>query len=291
MATDRDLGRATGQSTDEAAPDPRARLRADCARCAGLCCVALPFHRSSEFAFDKAAGTPCRNLAEDFRCRVHADLRTRGMAGCTTFDCLGAGQQVTQVTFGGRTWRDDAALAQPMFGTFATVRRLHELLWYLADAIERPATAPLRTELHEAALAVERLTARPAEALVTIDEEISSRGRATDDLLRRASALVRAEHLDRTRPADRSGADLVGARLAGADLRGTDLSAALLLGADLHGADLRLADVRYADLRGADLRGADLSSSLYALGPQLAGARGDARTVLPPGVARPAHWE
>ncbi|WP_448629835.1 hypothetical protein [Cellulomonas soli] len=37
--------------------------------------MALPFARSSEFAFDKPAEQPCRNLADDFRCRVHAELR------------------------------------------------------------------------------------------------------------------------------------------------------------------------------------------------------------------------
>ncbi|MFD2352498.1 hypothetical protein ACFSTC_29280 [Nonomuraea ferruginea] len=30
-------------------------LKADCASCSGLCCVALPFSRSADFAVDKAA--------------------------------------------------------------------------------------------------------------------------------------------------------------------------------------------------------------------------------------------
>ncbi|MGN8245899.1 pentapeptide repeat-containing protein [Cellulomonas soli] len=267
--------------------DPRVRLRADCSRCAALCCIALPFHRSSEFAFDKAGGQPCRNLADDFRCRVHAELRPLGMAGCTTFDCLGAGQHVTQVGFGGRTWREDPSIAATMFGAFATVRRLHELLWYLADAVDREATAPLHGELREASVDVERLAARPPADLVEVDQETAARGRASDALLRQASVLVRAGHPTAPR---RAGADLVGARLRGADLRGADLSGALLLGADLQGADLRLADLRYADLRGADLRGADLSDSLYVIGPQLAAARGDDRTALPSTIARPPHW-
>lgn len=32
-------------------------LQADCARCFGLCCVALPYARSADFAFDKDGGT------------------------------------------------------------------------------------------------------------------------------------------------------------------------------------------------------------------------------------------
>ena len=47
-------------------------LRADCERCVGLCCVALPFTASADFAFDKEAGEPCRNLTADLRCGIHS---------------------------------------------------------------------------------------------------------------------------------------------------------------------------------------------------------------------------
>lgn len=39
---------AVGAGAD-AAPE----VRADCSRCFGLCCVALPFARSADFAVDK----------------------------------------------------------------------------------------------------------------------------------------------------------------------------------------------------------------------------------------------
>ena len=85
---------------------PERALSADCAACTGLCCVALAFARSSDFAFDKAAGEECVNLDEGFRCRIHPRLRDRGFKGCTVFDCFGAGQHVTQHTFEGASWRD-----------------------------------------------------------------------------------------------------------------------------------------------------------------------------------------
>ncbi len=83
----------------------QAELRGDCQRCFGLCCVALPFAASADFAVGKDAGTPCRNLQDDHRCGIHARLRQTGFTGCTVYDCFGAGQQVSQVTFGGRDWR------------------------------------------------------------------------------------------------------------------------------------------------------------------------------------------
>ena len=120
-------------------------LRADCARCAGLCCVAPAFAASADFAIDKAAGQPCPNLQPDFRCGIHSELRERGFPGCAVFDCLGAGQQVVQVTFGGRDWRRSPEIAGQMFTVFTVMRQLHELLWYLTEALalpRGPAAAP-----------------------------------------------------------------------------------------------------------------------------------------------------
>jgi hypothetical protein len=57
-------------------------LRADCARCAALCCLALAFDRSPLFAFDKAAGEPCANLGSRGRCLIYAERAAKGFAGC-----------------------------------------------------------------------------------------------------------------------------------------------------------------------------------------------------------------
>ena len=59
----------------------------------------------------------------------------RGFPGCAAYDCFGAGQQVSLVTFGGRDWRQDPGTATQMFRVFVIMRQLHELLWYLAAAL------------------------------------------------------------------------------------------------------------------------------------------------------------
>jgi hypothetical protein len=129
-------------------------LRADCARCAALCCVALAFEHSALFGFDKAAGAPCANLSAGGRCRIHAERAARGFAGCTAYDCLGAGQAVTQGLFGGRTWQDDPALLAPMMAAFAALRPAHELLALLeqAQALALPAQVLERLEAARQAL-------------------------------------------------------------------------------------------------------------------------------------------
>ncbi|NVI90673.1 pentapeptide repeat-containing protein [Actinomadura sp. BRA 177] len=235
---------------------------------------------------DKDAGEPCRNLLADFRCGIHADLRERGFQGCTVFDCFGAGQKVSQQTFAGRDWRDDPDVARRMFQVFPVMRRLHELLWYLDEAVAMPAAEPVRGELRRAFDCVQRLTRRGPEELAGVD--VAAVREEVNALLLRASELARAKVPGRKK--NRRGADLIGARLKGADLRGACLRGAYLIAADLRGADLRDADLIGADLRDADLRGADLTGCLFLTQAQLNSARGDAATRLPAAVGRPAHW-
>ena len=256
-------------------------LRADCANCFALCCVALAFTRSADFAFDKGAADPCRNLLDDFRCGIHPALRDAGMKGCTVFDCVGAGQKVSQHTYGGTSWREDPASRGEMFAVFPVMRELHELLWYLTEAVERaPALAgEARALLDE----TEAMTLLPAVEILALDA--AAHHARTRDLLLRVSAAVRA-------PAgpDHRGADLMGARLRGAGLDAASLRGAYLIGADLRGASLRRADLIGADLRDADLSGADLSDALFVTQAQVNAARGDATTRLPVRLARPSQW-
>ncbi|MFC7844614.1 pentapeptide repeat-containing protein [Streptomyces sp. NPDC057382] len=265
----------------------RAELRGDCERCFGLCCVALPFAASRDFAVDKAAGTPCRNLGEDHRCGIHARLRQQGFTGCTVYDCFGAGQQVSQVTFGGRDWRDGPpGHARRMFEVFPVVRQLHELLRYLTEALTLPAARPVHAELRRALDRTRELAGGTPEQLAALD--VAAHRREVDVLLLRTSELARAGVGGRRK--NRRGADLMGARLKGADLRGANLRGACLIAADLTGADLRGADLIGADLRDADLTDADLTGAFFLTEPQLNAARGSAGTRLPGSAARPGHW-
>jgi uncharacterized protein YjbI with pentapeptide repeats len=264
----------------------QSELHADCSRCFGLCCVALPFSRSADFAYDKPAGEPCVNLQPDSRCGIHDHLRDRGFRGCVVFDCFGAGQKVSRLTFAGRDWRDHPGTAGAMFAVLPVMRQLHELLWYLTEALGLDAADPVRTELETARQHVEQLTRGDADELRALDVD-GVRGEV-NPLLQQASELARS---DVPGPrADHRGADLVGARLAGADLRGANLRGARLVASDLTGADLRHADLTGADLRDADLSDADLTDALFLTGAQLTAARGDASTRLPAGTERPGHW-
>ena len=270
-------------STD--AVDRRAELRADCSRCAGLCCVALPFARSADFAIDKPSGMPCRHLRADDRCGIHDRLRPEGFPGCEVFDCFGAGQQVVQVTLRGRLWRDGPEVAAATFAAFGTLRSVHEMRWYLADATGRDLPAELTREVAEAAERLAVVSDAGAEDLTRFD--VDGVRAEVGALLGRVSASVRAG----LGGPDLRGRDLAGRSFRGESLRGADLRGALLLGADLHAADLRSADLLGVDLRGAVLGGADLTEALFVTAPQLAAALGDATTRLPEPLDPPRHWD
>ena len=264
----------------------RENLLADCSQCFGLCCVALTLTASADFAIDKAAGEPCPNLLADFGCGIHQHLRQRGFPGCTVYDCFGAGQRVAQVTYGGRDWRQAPETAPQMFAVFAAMRNLHELLWYLTEALTMPSAAAVCQQIRKAIDDIRLLTdAGPDELMQT---DISVLRREVDELLQRVSGLARAEFGHEKNNRRRS--DLIGAKLGGADLRGADLRGSYLIGADLRRADLRSADLLGADLRATDLRGADLRDSLFLTQFQINAAIGDAGTRLPGPLTRPAHW-
>ncbi|MEC0242563.1 pentapeptide repeat-containing protein [Paenibacillus dokdonensis] len=276
-------------------PPDRSHLHADCENCFGLCCAALPFSSSSDFAFDKDAGTPCQNLRTDFRCSVHDSLRQRGMRGCTVYDCFGAGQKVSQITYEGRDWRQAPDTAKQMFGVFPIMWQLHELLWYLTEALTLQHARPIFDDLRVALEETDRLTQKNPESLLEIN--ISIYRAEINTLLLRTSELVREDarnkhkgSLGHTKKIQSRGADLIGAKLRNADLRYQSFRGAYLIAADLSGADLRVTDLIGADLRDADLKGADLTGSIFLTQAQINSAKGDAGTKLPSSLTRPSHW-
>jgi uncharacterized protein YjbI with pentapeptide repeats len=201
------------------------------------------------------------------------------------YDCFGAGQKVSQVTFGGQDWRNAPRTAKQMFEVFPIMRDLHELLWYLSEAVTLPVAGPLHAELSRALGVTRALTGQGPDALLELD--VAAHRQDVNELLLAASERARAGVRHKR---DLRGDDLIGADLKDADLRGASLRGAYLIGADLRGADLRGADVIGADLRGADLGGADLTGTIFLIQSQLDAAKGDSGTLLRSSLTRPAHW-
>lgn len=286
-------------------------LKIDCEKCFGLCCVALYFSASEGFPKDKAAGTPCSNLNLEFKCAVHKELRKKGFKGCTAYDCFGAGQKVTQVTYEGQDWKQIKQSSKQMMEVFLIMRQLHEILWYLAEAYRVQTNKKVKAKLGELISEIEQLTNSKPESLIKLNVE-SHRDKARE-LMHQTSEMVRAEalknahsnlhdNLNSNTPSSKKSAlkhgktidgrpDYMGADLRKANLIGADLRGAFLIAANLSGTDLSGADLIGADLRDADIRGVNLESSIFITQAQINAAIGNSHTRLPISLSKPGYWE
>lgn len=270
-------------------------LRADCANCFGLCCVALHFSASEGFPNTKKAGKPCINLQKDFRCSVHESLSSRGLKGCIAYECFGAGQRISQGTYEGKSWLEFPDTKNQMFDAFLVMRQIHELLWYLEEALMLKAAVSIWSELEVALEETRQLSLLDKDLILKLD--LGNLWSKVNNLLLKASEFVRAEVIKGEELTQFVGKKILGSKLdlIGADLRGTNLASANLRGAyliaaDLRGCNLKGVDFIGADLRDTDIRGADLSESIFLTQAQINVAKGDSKTKLSNRLERPVNW-
>lgn len=268
-------------------------LRVDCEKCFGLCCVALYFSKSEGFPMDKDAGQPCINLQSDFTCSVHKDLTKIGLKGCSAYDCFGAGQKVSQVTYDGYDWCQSPESAKQMYEVFLIMRQLHEILWYLTHAFILQTDNDIKEEISSLMDNTERFTRLDADSLLELD--VALHRTKVNLLLKNTSDMVRAKYLCEKNIKSRNRnisqrLDYFGADLRKNNLRGADLRGACLIAANLRGVDLSGANLIGADLRDADLSGANLSNSIFLTQSQINTAKGDNDTNLPIMLVRPNYW-
>ncbi len=265
---------------------------ADCEKCFGICCVALPYSKSADFAFNKQGGTPCSNLQANYRCSIHDKLRVNGFRGCTVYECFGAGQKVSQTTYNGKDWRDHPETAKEMFDVFLIMQQLHEMLCYLHEALHIADAKPIYTDLQKALEETEQLTYQSPSAI--LDLHVPTQRALINPLLLETSEFVRApfkENIEHwSQRGIGKGKDLIGTSLRGANLMGVNLRGVLFIAADLRDADMRMTDLIGADLRDADLCGANLNGSIFLTQAQVNSANGDINTILPAHLSRPHHW-
>ncbi|WP_453989913.1 pentapeptide repeat-containing protein [Bacillus nitroreducens] len=272
----------------------RERLKADCSACFGLCCTALNIVASSDFPINKPAGTPCTNLQSNYSCQIHSQLRDHGFKGCTVFDCLGAGQVVSQVTFKGQSWRENPEIAKNMFDVFPIMEQIHEMIAYVAEALTYEIPDDITDKLGKQLKELQDVTKLDAENLLSLD--LVMYRFSISELLTSVSDFVRRRTIE-TLPGKRkfsefnhARADWIGKKVKGKDLRATDFRGAYLIAADMRNTDLRAVNFIGADLRDVDFSGANLSTSMFLTQMQVNSAKGNVKTQLPSHIHRPSHW-
>ncbi len=272
----------------------RKSLTADCSKCFGLCCTALNIIASSDFPINKPAGTPCVNLQSDYKCQLHSNLRESGFKGCTVFDCLGAGQVVSQFTYKGQSWREYPEIGREMFKVFPIMEQIHEMIAYTAEALSYKIPHDLSEHLSVQLEELQNLTKLDPDQLLSLDLvmyrfPINRLLAQTSDYIRE-SLISELPGMKNTKDINYERADLAGKKLNGRDLRAINFRGSYLIAADMRNTDLRGADFIGADLRDTKLMGSNLSTGMFLTQMQINSAIGDMKTLLPSHIQRPTHW-
>ncbi|WP_281889495.1 pentapeptide repeat-containing protein [Paenibacillus sp. YYML68] len=261
----------------------------DCTNCFGLCCVALPYGKSADFPINKDAGDPCRHLCSNNSCAIHNRLRVEGFRGCVSYECFGAGQKVSQLIFHNKDWREDVDHANEMFAVFPIVQQLHEMLYYLKQALALRETTSIKLSLQKIYEETVELTIKRPKEILEID--LAAHRSKVNALLTETSKMYRNDRNDAgEKQRTKKDVDFIGANLEGLTLRGKDFRGKLMISSSLRNSDLRRADWIGADLRDADLSGADLTDALFLTQSQLNSAIGDVHTKIPWFLEKPSHW-
>lgn len=269
-------------------------LKIDCEKCFGICCVALYFSKTEGFPNDKVAGNPCINLQGNFGCKVHESLKDKGLKGCMTYDCFGAGQKVAQLTFKGEDWRKSKEKASKMFDIFLKMRQLHEMLWYLYDAKTFICSDNIKEEIDFMIKETEKITNLDAELIINVD--IENHRLKVNSTLKKVIEVVKdnVSHDKKINSKNKKNLkidyDFVGADLKNTNLIGANFAGAFLIAADMRNTNLKGANLIGADLRDVDIRGANLGEAMFITQTQINSAKGDSKTKLPNSIDRPRHW-
>jgi len=263
------------------------KLKIDCEKCSGLCCVALYFAKSEGFPADKAPGEPCKNLMSDFRCSIHSKLAQCKLKGCMAFDCFGAGQKVTQSIYLNKIWCNTPKKASEIYDVFLIIYRLHQMLWYLLEASAIAPAAMLEKDMEALILENEHMTNLPPDEILTLD--IDNYRTRVNQVLKKAAKLVFAA--TNSTAESRSNTDFMGKNFKNTNLDGKDFSMALLIAANLEGCSLYGTNFLGADLRDTNIKNADLSESIFLAQGQVNAAIGNRNTKLPAVLTYPTTWQ
>ena len=261
-------------------------MKSDCAKCSGLCCVALFCSKIDGFPEDKTAGKPCHNLQKDYRCKIHEELERRNLRGCTGYDCFGAGQQVTQVIYAGQTWRDSPIQAEEIFQVFLVVIQLHQMCYFLKEAVTLIPAKTLKSDISRLIKRNEEMCRQsPSDILKT---DIESYRDEVNCLLKEVCNLLQNHLLVDKRKCP---TDFLGKNFKNRNMQGYDFNTKLLIAADFEGCNFRGTTFLGADTRDTNFSNADLGEAVFLSQGQVNAARGNRNTKLPKHLDYPVTWQ
>lgn len=261
----------------------QAKLKIDCEKCSGLCCVALYCMKTDGFPANKEAGIPCKYLNSDFRCDIHSKLVSKNMRGCLAYDCFGAGQKVTQNIYPDIDWKSAPDKAKEIFHVFHTIFQLHQIEWYLLESLTLISDEHLKSEIKAFISENEQMTTQLPHDILNVDVE-KYRLKVNQALKRMSDGITYYKSdVNKTK-------DFIGKDFKRTNLSGRDFSMSLMIAANLEGCNLCHANFLGADMRDTNIKNTDLSECVFLTQMQINSAKGNSYTKLPKNLSHPISW-
>lgn len=257
------------------------KLKIDCKKCSGLCCVAFYFSKIDGFPENKKAGKPCINLNNNFKCKIHQDLDALNMKGCIGYDCFGAGQHVTQLTYKGESWQAINHKSKEIFDVFIVMSQLFQIQFYLEEALLILPAKGLWDRIND--LLIEKRMISYSNPQDIIQFNIDSYKSRVDIILKQVIATIKINH-------DESKPNYLGRNCEGKNMSGLDLSGNLLIAANFDRCQFNGTIFLGADTRDTDFKNADLSEAVFLTQGQINSAKGNRFTKLPEHLDYPKAW-
>ncbi|MDO4275415.1 MAG: pentapeptide repeat-containing protein [Eubacteriales bacterium] len=258
----------------------------NCESCSGLCCVALYFSKSDGFPKDKKAGTACKNLQTDYKCKIYPQLPKHGLKGCMAYDCFGAGQYITRYVKDLPNWLTiPQKEAEQIFNSFLVVMRVYQTLWYLSQCLilqlPQSEKEKARSLIDEGNMLIDI----SLEKLAVLDTQPFCE--KANNYLKHICTIFQSYFPNSNKVSSK---DYIGKNMKQKDLRGKDFSMSLLIAANLERSNLYGANFLGADTRDTNICNTDLSQCLFLTQIQINSANGNDKTLLPPYLHKPKTW-
>jgi uncharacterized protein YjbI with pentapeptide repeats len=275
----------TKDKADSKYDDLISKLKIDCKKCSGLCCVALYCTKTDGFPANKEAGTPCKHLDSDFYCKIHSRLADKNYKGCLAYDCFGAGQRTTQLYLPDGTWKANSEQKDKLFQIFMIVYQLHQMLWYLVEAFTLTSDELLKSAIDLLIYESGQMVQQPMDHIAMLD--LSEYRLNVNNVLKQISTDISSNDTSN----QFHGLNYLGRNFKKANLDKKNFSMSLMIAANLSECSLWKTNFLGADLRDANIKNADLSNSIFLTQMQINSAIGNSNTKIPINLTRPATWE
>lgn len=242
-------------------------FKINCTQCYGLCCRALYFSKLDGFPENKQASIDCRQLNNDYTCKIHQELSSLHYKGCLSYDCMNAGVLASSFY----TKEEAPFHKEELFHVFIKASMLVSFVYYLNDLerFHKSTTSTLLVHQLESILSnkEELLTCTPSLYQQELARLIRTATKHLQSLPKHSKKNLSHQRLHQV-------------NVANVSLIQYNCSHTIFDEVSFIGADVRDCNVCNADLR----------HTHFLTQAQVNAMKGNKQTKLPSHLSHPSHW-